>query len=782
MNFNKKIMPLVLATTITQGLMPFKAFAADDLTPHAGAYGYFVDTYMQNSGGYNPSGKPPTTPATNPAVGALSQFLNIFTPVSGTANGDEWTRGTILDQDIHDQNISTVIDMTAGNTTQAAVTTTGPLVRVFFDDRRNASYSVTDGLGKYTDVFRNLSNANTAINENMLNDALTQKITNDDDREDSHQKGPWASETSELGNMVKLVNTLRGGQASGNPSKYFYQYMRPYRWSSEVKLLPTLALDIGSNPNKDGGFPSGHTNAAYLASIGMAYAAPERFQEMLTRASELGNDRIIAGYHSPLDVMGGRIMGTALAASALYDPNNASLKAAAYNEAQTKLFTQAGTSEDRFSDYKKNKEDYIERLTYGFGQTGDTTIPMKVPKGAEVLLETRLPYLDVNQRRDVLYTTGLESGYPLLDDAEGWGRLNLFAAADGYGAFNSNITVNMDASKGGFNASDRWRNDISGSGALTKQGTGTLKLGGDNTYSGGTDIQGGTIEADSATAFGAGNVLNEGGTLVENVNGLVNIKNDYNQSQNGALELSIGSKDDVLEIDGNATFNGKLKLDFSNSYTPTSGMTIIKFNSNNTNSRFSSIETTGLPSNYVVNLVYDNNSVRLLIGTSDSSSGSHNNSPSNNTNTTNDNATTNSDKAAVDNSVTNKIATEGNTGWQQKKGVWYNLSKDGTVNTGWLKDTDGKWYYLDKTGEMKTGWVQSGDGNWYYLDKTGSMQIGWVKNTDENWYYLSQSGAMKTGWFKDTNGKWYYLNQSGTMEHDKYIDGYYVGSNGAWVE
>jgi glucan-binding YG repeat protein len=33
-----------------------------------------------------------------------------------------------------------------------------------------------------------------------------------------------------------------------------------------------------------------------------------------------------------------------------------------------------------------------------------------------------------------------------------------------------------------------------------------------------------------------------------------------------------------------------------------------------------------------------------------------------------------------------------------------------------------------------------------------------------------------------TVGKWYYLNQSGTMEHDKYIDGYYVGSNGAWVE
>lgn len=94
---------------------------------------------------------------------------------------------------------------------------------------------------------------------------------------------------------------------------------------------------------------------------------------------------------------------------------------------------------------------------------------MTVPKGAEVLLETRLPYLDSTQRRWVLATTGIPSGYPVLDDAEGWGRLNLFSAADGYGAFTNNVAVNMDASKGGFNALDRWRNNISGVGKLTKR-------------------------------------------------------------------------------------------------------------------------------------------------------------------------------------------------------------------------------------------------------------------------------------------------------------------------
>ncbi|HCK3134974.1 TPA: autotransporter-associated beta strand repeat-containing protein, partial [Salmonella enterica subsp. enterica serovar Ruiru] len=47
-------------------------------------------------------------------------------------------------------------------------------------------------------------------------------------------------------------------------------------------------------------------------------------------------------------------------------------------------------------------------------------------------------------------------------------------------------------------------NTLSGSGSLVKTGTGELTLGGDNTYSGGTTITGGTLTADHADSLGTG--------------------------------------------------------------------------------------------------------------------------------------------------------------------------------------------------------------------------------------------------------------------------------------
>ncbi|EBZ6198213.1 fibronectin-binding autotransporter adhesin ShdA [Salmonella enterica subsp. enterica serovar Enteritidis] len=53
-------------------------------------------------------------------------------------------------------------------------------------------------------------------------------------------------------------------------------------------------------------------------------------------------------------------------------------------------------------------------------------------------------------------------------------------------------------------------NTLSGSGSLVKTGTGELTLSGDNSYSGGTTISGGTLTADHADSLGTGTIANSG--------------------------------------------------------------------------------------------------------------------------------------------------------------------------------------------------------------------------------------------------------------------------------
>lgn len=555
---------------------------AQTITPPPPPSGYFVDHYKNNISAN-------TTVNSNPAIGLLSEFNKLWTP------GSTWDSGVKLNNGVLDANIQKVVDIAERRTFSEENA-------AYFDDRRNQSYSVIDGLGPLTDLYRVKAGAATTINSIPADATMTKY------NDEGTNSG---STSSSLGSIVSLVNTLRGPYSSTNPAKGYFQYPRPFRWESNSILVPTLVPAINPDPSKDGGFPSGHTNAAYLSSFAMAYAVPERYQELLTRASELGNNRVVAGMHSPLDVIGGRVMATALAAAILSDPANKSLKKAAYDEAHSKLLTQTGTAEDRFSDYDINKKQYIQRLTYGFGQINSTAKPMVVPKGAEVLLETRFPYLDNTQRRWILATTGLPSGYPVLDDPEGWGRLNLFSAADGYGAFAKDVTVNMDSSKGGFHAVDRWRNNISGTGKLTKKGSGALKLEGNNTYSGGTRIDQGSLEGDSRTAFGKGDVSNNGGTLKEKVSGKLIIEGDYKQSAKGILELNLSGKNDLLHIKGKANIKGTLHLNFTDNYVPADGSTIITYKKGY--GSFSSIEITGLPSKYKVKVIYKPDSIQLKV-------------------------------------------------------------------------------------------------------------------------------------------------------------------------
>ncbi|KQZ30452.1 phosphatase PAP2 family protein [Duganella sp. Root1480D1] len=562
------------------------------------------------------------TLSTNAGVRVLGGFLDIWKPLteivdagvsapavdgfpavvastwSGVPN-DSTADGKVVNAAAHQANIDYVIKATANRTPEQAV-------QAYLDDRRGKGYSVTDGMGPLTNAWRTAAQQVTSITS-VASDA-TSKLYNDT----GNNTGVAGSANASFGSVVDLVN-LVGTNASTEPAKRFYKYARPYRWSSSVQVLPALVPAKSSTPATDGGFTSGHSAEAVRDAVAMAYAVPERFQEMLSRGLELGESRILAGMHSPLDVLSGRILGQASAAANLADPANAARKAAAVAQAHTALMAATGTTadtfaayaqsgtvaNDRFADYAANKANYLRRLTYGFAPVAATNVTASVPKSAEVLLETRQPYLSDTQRRVVLKTTALPSGYPVMDDAEGWGRLNLFAAADGYGAFNGNVTIAMDASKGGFNAQDRWRNDIGGSGKLVKQGTGALKLAGANSWSGGTEISAGTLQGDSASAFGTGDVYVSGGTVVANAPTALKLAGKYTQlSGNTTLELDLGGSaagsQGSLAVASTATIaGGTLRVKFANGYKPKAGEVLTVITAASLKGKFTTITVDG---------------------------------------------------------------------------------------------------------------------------------------------------------------------------------------------
>ncbi|BBC38944.1 Phosphoesterase [Streptomyces graminofaciens] len=568
----------------------------------ATAFPAFVDDYTTNITAN-------LTAETNAVVRALGGFAQIW------KTGSAWNTGIPLKPEILRANMRYCARLTQRRTEAQAR-------EAFVYDRQHQSYAMIGALGPLAELYRSGAKAVTSITS--APDGIPATKINDAVPADAPAGSALGagSYDSDLGQVAKLVDTVRGPFASGNPAKFAFQYPRPWRmneesevvdtgttdalgfpvYDSEVVVVTQLLRQRGTDPAEDGGFPSGHTNAFHLAALAFAYAVPERFQEIVTRAFELSHTRIMSGMHSTVDVLGGRVMATALAAAALADPKNATLKAAARKQAAEYFQARTGTTADTlfahahsadrdsdpYADRKANARLVEPKLTYVLTRQGRSE-ELTVPKGAEVLLETRQPYLDAAQRREVLRTTALPSGYVLLDGWEQWGRLNLFAAADGYGAFDSEVTVTLNAADGGFGAADTWRNDICGTGGLVKLGTGSLTLTGANRYTGGTTVEAGVLVAGSKEALGRGDVRVKGGTLSTGDRS-VRVRGGYAQA--GVLDVTLDrGADPALVVDGRAVLErgSKLVVRFDAEQPPRSGSTVAVIGARSLQGRFAEI-------------------------------------------------------------------------------------------------------------------------------------------------------------------------------------------------
>jgi len=108
------------------------------------------------------------------------------------------------------------------------------------------------------------------------------------------------------------------GRAAGSADADAYGNSRPFQ--TEPSITRIIGRDYFGVPSDNTvynhgpmmnlinspSYPSGHTTYGYMGAVLLAVLVPDRYPQMVTRAAEYGNDRILMGAHYAMDVVGGR--------------------------------------------------------------------------------------------------------------------------------------------------------------------------------------------------------------------------------------------------------------------------------------------------------------------------------------------------------------------------------------------------------------------------------------------------------------------------------------------